>query len=80
VPRPDSREARDYARVDLFYDQSTLLPVGINVVQTSGDTKTVRLSDPARNPILSPADEAALHINDPDPAQWEIDILPWKER
>jgi hypothetical protein len=80
VPRSGTGEAREYARVDLFYDLDTLLPVGIHVTLSNGDVKLVRLGDALRNPPLSAAEEAALSIDDPDPSQWAISILPWKDR
>ncbi len=78
VPKPNTPESRDYARVEIFYDRETLLPVGINAIETNDDRKTVRLTDLRRNPKLDDAMMKKLDIADPDPKEWKIDIRPWK--
>jgi hypothetical protein len=64
--------------VEIFYDRATLLPVGINAVETSGDSKAVRLTDLKRNPQLSPLVREKLNIADPDPKKWKVIIEPWR--
>ncbi|MHC5004173.1 MAG: LolA family protein [Planctomycetota bacterium] len=78
IPRTGTAEAKDYERVELLYDRATMLPVGINVVETSGDRKTVRLRNPQRNPELDAEALETLQIEDPDPREWSISVQPWK--
>ena len=75
TPKPGTREAKDLARAELFYDRETLLPRGINVVETNDDTKTVLLRDLKRNLGV---DERKLDTSVPDPKEWQIDIRPWR--
>jgi len=74
IPKPGSQAAEDYARIELFYDRATHLPVGINLVEVNGDRKTARLEDLRRNPPLDEAALAKLSIDAPDPTEWRIDI------
>ncbi len=76
VPRPDAPEAKDIARVEVFYDSKTLLPVGISVEETNGDRKTVILTKLRRNEGIDPD---KLNIQEPDPREWDIDVRPWQE-
>ena len=76
TPKPNTPEAEDFQRVDLFYDRQTLLPTGINVLEVNGDHKTVRLRNLRRNQGV---DEDKLSIKTPDPKQgWHIDVRPWR--
>jgi hypothetical protein len=74
IPRSGSRAAEDIARIDLFYDRATHLPVGIDLIEINGDRKTARLEDLRRNPPLDEAALAKLSIAEPDPTEWRIDI------
>ena len=76
VPRPDTPEAKDIRRVELFYDPKTLLPVGICLTETGGDRKTVVLRNLKRNQGV---DEAKLNILEPDPKEWHIEVVPYRE-
>jgi hypothetical protein len=76
VPKPETPAAKEYRRIDIFYDRTNRLPVGIDVVEPNGDRKTVRLDDLRRNVDLDAAQREALKITEPDPAQWRIDIRP----
>lgn len=75
TPKPGTHEAKDLSRAELFYDRETLLPRGINVVETNGDSKTVLLRDLKRNLGV---DESKLDTSEPDPKEWQIDIRPWR--
>ncbi len=77
TPRPESPEAEDVDRVEVFYDRATLLPVGVNMVYKTQERKTVRLSALQRNMGFSETDQAALVITDPDPKAWHIEIREW---
>lgn len=78
-PKPSSKEAEQYAKLDLFYERQSLLPVGIVISETNGDRKTVRLTDAKRNPDLADDQLQKLNIQEPDPREWRIDIRPWAE-
>ncbi|MCZ6612201.1 MAG: hypothetical protein O6941_06170, partial [Planctomycetota bacterium] len=76
TPKPNTPEAEDFQRVELFYDRQTLLPTGINVLEVNADRKTVRLRNLRRNQGV---DEDKLNIETPDPKQgWHIDVRPWR--
>jgi hypothetical protein len=79
-PKPGTREAEDYQRVEIFYDRETLLPVGINAIEKNDDRKTVKLTEMKRNPQLDEATLKKLDIAEPDPKQWDIDVRPWSEQ
>lgn len=78
VPKPGAKEAQEFAKVELFYDKATLLPVGIKTVEANGDRKIVRLTNLQRNPVFSPEQLAKLNIQEPDPREWRIDVRPWQ--
>lgn len=78
VPKPGTREARDFAKVVLFYDKQTSLPIGIHTMEPDGgDEKTILLGDVQRNPQLDEAALGKLNIHEPDPREWKIDVRPW---
>jgi len=77
VPRPSTPQAKEIAEVEIFYDAATLLPVGIVLTETNGNRKTVMLRHLKRNEGI---DESKLSIEEPDPAQWQIDVRPWVAR
>jgi len=78
IPREGTPEADEYRRVELFYDQETNLPVGINAIELNGNRKTVRLSDVKRNPDLTDEQLQHLSIEEPDPRRWSIDVRPYR--
>lgn len=80
VPKAGTREAREYSKVDLFYDRTTLLPVGIITVDIGSERKVVRFNNVQRNPALKPEQLARLDIAEPNPREWRIDVRPWVER
>jgi hypothetical protein len=45
VPKPGTQEAKDFIKVELFYDRQLLLPVGIHLVDGNGDQKTIKMTD-----------------------------------
>jgi len=73
IPREGTAIAQDYARIDLFYDRATRLPVGVNAIAVNGNRKTARLGDLRRNPVLSPDELAALDIEVPK-GDWHVDV------
>ncbi len=80
VPKPGGPQAQDFAKVELFYDRETLLPVGIHTVEANGDHKTIRLTKVQRNPVLDAAALAKLDIKEPDAREWRIDVRPWQQQ
>lgn len=78
TPKPGTNEARDYQRVEIFYDRATLLPVGINAIETNDDRKTVKLTDLQRNSKLDEMSLKKLDIAEPDPKKWKVTIEPWR--
>ena len=76
VPKPHTPQAKDIREVEIFYDAATLLPVGISLREIDGDRKTVVLQDVQRN---AGVDAGKLSIEEPDPAEWHIDVQPWPQ-
>lgn len=77
VPKAGAKEAKDYAGIELFYDKTTLLPIGINISDVNGDRKTVKLLNVKRNAQLTDAQLKRLDIAEPNPREWKIDVRPW---
>lgn len=79
TPKAGTPEAKEFTQVELFYDQATNLPIGINAIEKNGDRKTVRLSDVQRNVMLDEAQLKKLSVETPDPgAGWDVDVRAWK--
>ncbi len=77
VPRPDTAGADEFTQVELFYDRDTSLPVGVCMIETNGNRKTVLLTNVKRN---AGVDETKLSIEEPDARDgWHIDITPWRD-
>jgi hypothetical protein len=80
VPKPGTEEFNEFARVEIFYDRATSLPVGIFAVEADAGRKIVRLRNLKRNPTLDEATLKKLDIAEPDPKEWRIDIRPWVDQ
>jgi hypothetical protein len=80
VPKPGTAEFNEFARVEIYYDRATSLPVGIFAVEADDGRKIVRLRDLKRNPTLDAAELKKLDIAEPDPKEWRIDIRPWAQQ
>lgn len=85
VPRVGHEELEETVWIDLFYDASSLLPVGVVQRKRSGDSVEVLLRSPTLSRTgdggagLDDADRALLSIESPDRVDgWAIDIRPWK--
>lgn len=74
VPKEGTSEAEEFEQVDLYYDRDTCLPLGIIATERNGNTKTVRLDNVAHNPELNEEQLAKLSVEEPDPAEWAIDV------
>jgi hypothetical protein len=73
---PKTKDEWEY--IDLYYDPSTWLPVGVCAVELDGTKRESRLTDIQVN-TLSEEDASLLSILTPDPKEWSIDIRPWSE-
>jgi hypothetical protein len=78
IPLPGVPEADEFRHVDLFYDKTTRLPMGIDAVEPNDDRKTVLLSNVQRNPEFTDAMKAKIVIPEPNPREWRIDVQPWR--
>ncbi len=77
VPKPNTPEAEDFERAEIFYDRQSLLPVGVSLTEANGDRKTVILSNLKRD---AGVDESKLSIEEPDARDgWRKDVEPWKD-
>lgn len=82
-PHPGSPAEQDFAEVFLYFDATTLLPIGSRVVEAalaSGEhnEKLVLLQDVARNEPLSADEQARLSIEPPGDG-WRVSITRWGE-
>ena len=81
VPRAGTPSADDVESIDLLYDRESLLPVGLLVVDRSGDRTTAWLRDPESSPDESVFRERAAEVRSlidragADPT-WTIDRKP----
>jgi hypothetical protein len=81
IPKAGTHEARDFSRVEIFYDRNTMLPVGVNALgaelmddddPSSRERKTVWLRELKRNEGV---DEGKLDITPPRAEDgWRIDV------
>ncbi len=74
VPKENTPEAKDFERVDVFYDRENGLPLGIIAIEKNGDEKTVRLDSVKHNPQLTDEQLAKISIDEPNPREWAIDV------
>lgn len=74
VPKTEN----DWESIDLFYDPTTWLPIGVQTVETDGTTRISRLTDLTLNEF-GEEDKQLLNIDTPDPKEWSIDVRPWDE-
>jgi hypothetical protein len=78
VPKDGTPMAKETATVDLFYDRTTLAPVGVVIRERNGNRTAARISQPVVNGAVKDDDRALLEIPSPDPREWAIDIRPWQ--
>ncbi|MBC8310060.1 MAG: hypothetical protein H8E83_06075 [Planctomycetes bacterium] len=71
---PKTKDEWEY--IDLFYDPSTWLPVGVCTVELDGTKRESRLTNIKVN-ALSKEEASLLSVLPPDPKEWSIDIRPW---
>jgi hypothetical protein len=63
----------EWAYINLFYDPSTWLPVGVETVEIDGTKRTSRLTDLQLN-ALTDVEVQLLDIKTPDLKEWSIDV------
>jgi outer membrane lipoprotein-sorting protein len=68
----------EWEYIDLYYDPSNWLPVGVCTVEDDGTKRVSRLSN-VKIDALSDDDKKLLNIETPNPKEWSIDIRPWSE-
>ncbi|MFM1822495.1 MAG: hypothetical protein RI967_761 [Planctomycetota bacterium] len=78
VPKDGTTMAKETASIDLYYDRTTLAPVGVVIRERNGNRTAARISQPVVNGAVKDEDRALLEIPSPDPREWAIDIRPWQ--
>lgn len=78
VPKDGTPMAKETASIDLYYDRTTLAPVGVVIRERNGNRTAARISQPVVNGAVKDADRALLEIPTPDPREWAIDVRPWQ--
>ncbi|MHC4429735.1 MAG: hypothetical protein ACYS0D_14205 [Planctomycetota bacterium] len=76
VPKPGTELAKEFTRLEIFYDAATLIPIVIDAREPNGRRKIVILSNLELNKGIDPS---LLMVEDPDPKEWETDIRPWQQ-
>jgi hypothetical protein len=79
VPKDGTPMAKDTASVELFYDRTSLAPVGVVIREKSGNRTVARIGKPVVNGEVKAEDRALLEIPSPDPKEWAIDVRPWRK-
>ena len=68
---PKTNDEWEY--INLFYDNETWLPVGVETVELDGTKRVSRLSNMQADELNS-EDKVLLNIETPDPKEWSIDV------
>jgi hypothetical protein len=76
VPKSGTPMAKDHENIDLFYDRTTLVPVGVVMREKNGNRTVARISKPVVNGEVKAEDRVLLEIPTPDPKEWAIDVKP----
>jgi len=76
VPKQGSEAAQELENVDLFYDRTTLAPVGVVMREKNGNRTVARVTKPVVNGDVKPEDRALLEIPALDPKDWAYDVKP----
>ena len=71
---PKSKDEWD--SIDLYYDSSTWIPVGVQTIETDGTKRVSRLTNVSLN-VLTDTEAILLDIETPNPKEWSIDIRPY---
>ena len=76
TPRPGTPSADDFERVDVWYDTTTWLPLGVETLDLKSNVRRIRLRDVTINPALDDDQNALLQGAVPTAAGWTIDSRP----
>jgi hypothetical protein len=79
VPREGTPMAKDTAAVELFYDRTSLAPVGVVIRKKNGNRTVARINKPVVNGEVKAEDRALLEIPELDPKEWALDVRPWRK-
>ncbi len=75
-PRHPERATNDLTRIDLWYDQASLLPVKIVTQDDAQNTTTVRLTDAKVNELSDKQLDGAFDTTPPSAPGWQIEVVP----
>ena len=75
-PRKGTPSAKDFTRIDVWYDTGTWLPLGIETTDTKDNVRRIRLTDVVINPELDEAQRDALLGTIPSGDDWMLDERP----
>lgn len=76
TPRDGVPTADDFEHVDLWYDTSNWLPVGVAMLDEQDNTRRLRLSDAKVNPELDDDQRRRLAGTVPSTPDWAVDERP----
>jgi hypothetical protein len=75
TPRAGTKEAKDWSRIDVWYDPATWLPLAVQATETNGDVRRIRLTKTTRNVPLTRLQQGNL-VSDSPIDDWTIDVRP----
>ena len=78
TPREGTVKAKDWSAIDLWYDGTTWLPIGVIATKGNGDCRRIRLTNMKQHETLPEASKQLLSINEPGEG-WSVDVRPWTE-
>lgn len=76
VPLDNVPEAEQWRTIDIWYDTSTWIPVGVVAIEPNGDTRRIRLINAQVNPTFDDTQRSALSLVEPTDDGWSIDVRP----
>lgn len=76
TPREGVPTAEDFKQIDLWYDTTTWLPMGIESIDDKDNTRRIRLSNPKINPGLDDEQKKQLGQEPPRDETWHVDERP----
>jgi len=79
TPRPAAKQRHDFARVDLWYDRQTLLPVKIVTMDESNNITTVLLKDAKVNKLDAADMAGRFDTTPPKAGGWQVEVIPRSE-
>lgn len=76
TPRAGAPAAKEFERVDVWYDTTTWLPLGVETIDLKSNVRRIRLNDVEINPTLTAEQNAVLQGTVPSDPGWMIDNRP----